>query len=181
MRKTLLCIAASIITLSSFAQGTTILRYVEVVPVEGASADALYDRAEVWVSQASQNPAKVMKYQNKENHQLILNPLTQFNFSKFIGSEGVKGTIEYTIKINTREGHYRIEITDCYHHGRLYSFGLLTSDSVLTEKKLRGTTLKWEQNVWTELLAAMRKEMAVISTSLKAAMVIPDSSQSEDW
>lgn len=181
MRKTLLFIAASIITLSSFAQGTTILRYVEVVPVEGASADALYDRAEIWVSQTFQNPAKVMKYQNKENHQLILNPLTQFNFSKFIGSEGVKGTIEYTIKINTREGRYRIEITDCYHHGRLYSFGLLTSDSVLTEKKLRGTTLKWEQNVWTELLSTMRKEMLLLTSSLKNTMMIKDESQSEDW
>ena len=122
-----------------------------------------------------------MKYQNKENHQLILNPLTQFNFSKFIGSEGVKGTIEYTIKINTREGRYRIEITDCYHHGKLYSFGLLTSDSVLTEKKLRGTTLKWEQNVWTELLSTMRKEMLLLTSSLKNTMMIKDESRSEDW
>lgn len=181
MRKIVLFFIVALCVFVARAQESVKLDLVEVVPVEGVSADDLYNRAEMWISQAFKNPDRVVKYKNKESHQLILNPETPFRYSKLSGSEGVKGPIAYTIKINTREGRYRLEITDCYHKAAIYGFGLLTTDSVLLEPKHKGITLKWQQNVWTELLATMRKEMAIISASLKAAMVIPDSSQSEDW
>ncbi|WP_299458137.1 DUF4468 domain-containing protein [uncultured Rikenella sp.] len=180
MRKIVLFLTVALCAFVARAQESVKLDLVEVVPVEGVSADDLYDRAEMWVSQAFKNPDKVVKYKNKETHQLILNPQIPFQYSKLVGSAGVEGSIEYTVKINTREGRYRLEVTDCFHKAS-YSMGLLTSDTVLLEPKHRWGSLKWEQKVWLELLGAMKKEMAIISASLKAAMVIPDSSQSEDW
>lgn len=180
MRRIVLFLTVTLCAFIARAQESVKLDLVEVVPVEGVSADDLYDRAEMWVSQAFKNPDKVVKYKNKETHQLILNPQIPFQYSHLVGSAVVAGSIDYTVKINTREGRYRLEITDCYHKAS-YSLGLLTADSILLERKHKSGTLKWEQKVWTELLATMRKEMAVISASLKAAMVIPDSSQSEDW
>lgn len=180
MKRLLLFFCIALSSLLVEAQETGKLNFVEVVPVEGVSADYLYDQVEIWVSQAFKNPDRVLRYKNKETHQLILSPEAPFQYSRLVGSEGVKGSIAYTLKVNTREGRYRIEITNCYHNAT-YSFGLLTSDSILLTPKHKGASLKWQQNVWTELLETMKQEFLTISGSLKASIIIPDSSESEEW
>lgn len=180
MRKIILFIVLSLFSFTLNAQESEKLSFVEIVPVEGVSSDELYNRAEIWIATAFRNPDKVTKYRNAENHQIILMPRLNFQYSKTVGKAAASGTIEYTMKINTRDGRYRVEVTDCYHNASS-GFGLLTVDTVLTKCRLKLTTLKWEQQVWNEVQAAINREVLLLFNTLKQNMVIIDAGQSEDW
>lgn len=180
MRKTILLVALSLFSFSLAAQESEKLSFVEVVPVEGVSSDELYNRAEMWVATAFQNSNKVVKYRNKENKQLILNPNTDFSYSKLVGSEGARGVIEYTMTINIKDNRYRVEITDCFHRSYSQTFagyGILTGDSIPS----KWPTKKWSQSIWNELQLKMKQEISIVSISLKKAMTVSENSQAEDW
>lgn len=182
MRKILLFIFLTIFNYCAFAQDSKALSYVEVVPVENTTANELFDRAEIWVSQTFKNPDKVTRIKNKENGQIILNPSMNFDYSKTYGRALVKGTINYVIKINSREGRYRIEITDFYHTASS-SFGLITTseEAPRLAKREAQSQLKWEKEVWDEVRVKVKREIAIIASSIKQYMAVQDSSVEDDW
>ena len=84
--------------------------YMEVVE-EGADAQELFKRANVWLRKFYKNPTGVVETADSVKGQMILKP----QFSVFREKKEVKsvaGVIKYTLVIGFKDGRYRYEIKD---------------------------------------------------------------------
>lgn len=159
---------------------------IDVFSVDSVSADELFNRAELWIAETFKNPDRVVKLKNRETHQIILSSMCDFTYSKlWNGSGGVSGPLTYTIKINTRDGRCRIEITDFYHTAamRSYSTGLITDTDVAPsiQPGKSKAAFNWNASVWTELKQTAQQEANNMCNYFKNSIVRKDAAINGDW
>lgn len=159
------------------------LSKTEIVIVDGISAQELFKRAELWVVKAFKNPNRVIKLSRPDDNEIMLAPECSFYYSKLLGSAGLSVPLTYVIKINTRDGRYRVEITEFFHPVRSAGFGFITHSTQAPDTGHGNAkiTRKWEQDVWDELRGTVMKEIDWVSQSLKSTMTSKDQADSDNW
>lgn len=85
------------------------INYSEVVPVEGASKDELYARAKIWFANSFHSSNHVVQLDDKDNG-IVLGKGKIIDES----SDGKK-TWEFTVKIQLKEGRYKVNLYDIYY------------------------------------------------------------------
>ena len=105
------------------AVGPEPARYAQVVPVPGASADELYARAREWVALTFEDAHQVLQLEDAPRHLLLGSGYTQAQVHRRNGT--VKNTVPlwFRFRVETREGRYRVELTDLaptqsFHRGQ---------------------------------------------------------------
>jgi len=120
-----ICLVALILVVSCATgfDNSPIEDVVSVVEVSGVSSADLFVKSNSWMVDAFKNSESVIQFSDKEagviKGKFILNNMP-------IGAMGVKGTIESTITIETKEGKARISLsynnayTDMVMYGKYY-------------------------------------------------------------
>lgn len=102
-------------------------RYVQVVPVPGASADELYARAREWAALTFEDVHQVLQLEDAPRHLLLGSGYTQAQSRRFNGT--IKNTVPlwFRFRVEAREGRYRVELTDLapvqYHSAGQFAIG----------------------------------------------------------
>jgi hypothetical protein len=136
------------------AQEPEPLKFSEVIQIEGASSKNLHDRCLDWFAQAYNNSDEVLKSSSPDK--LIAKPLIRYNPRIFSGSEQTKGTIDYTIMVQFKDGRYRYSVYDFYHEGNprasfgAASIGLITT-AAECPAEVKFSTRKYKNKVWTDI------------------------------
>lgn len=94
------------------AAGPEPARYVQVVPVPGASADELYARAREWAALTFEDVHQVLQLEDAPRRLLLGSGYTQVQVRRPKGA--VKNTmlLWFRFRVEAREGRYRAELTD---------------------------------------------------------------------
>jgi hypothetical protein len=161
---------------------------MEVVKVDTTlSSNELYLRARAWFAESYRSAQDVIQMDDKENGKIIGKGNIRYTSRIFVGSEGTKGWIRYTISIQVKDGRYRYEITDFYHEGNplnsggQFSFGLITNDTECPYKIGSMTGKGWRNKVWNDIKETIKKNILSLTESIKIAMGKPAKNKETDW
>jgi hypothetical protein len=131
----------------------TAITFSKVMTVDSSLKSAeLYARARAWFAVTYRSGKDVIQLEDKENGKLIGKGAIKYTSRVFVGSEGTKGWIYYTITIQIKDGRYKYELTDFIHEGNPYnsggqfSFDLITS-SEECPREFRMTNKSWRNKV----------------------------------
>lgn len=195
MKRALFLFLGSLLALGSFAGEP--LTFTEVVQVEGASKDELFNRAQAWFATAFKCGKCSVQTQDKEGGQIIGNGAFQYESATFMASAPINGWVRYVVKIFVKDGRYKYEISSFVHEGSSsnqaanvhtgampYSgvnFGLVTTDEEAPEcAKTMQTSKGIRAKNWAKLKTEAEREAKSLVATMTEAMKRP-ASGSQDW
>jgi hypothetical protein len=88
------------------------LRYQQVVAVPGLSADALYGRAREWAALTFEDVHQAVQLEDAARHLLLGSGYTSLVTSRPNGKVNQSGRLWFRFRIESREGRYRVEISN---------------------------------------------------------------------
>lgn len=150
--------------------------FSEVVPVEGASAADLYNRAKLWFAKAFVDSNRVLQVQDKEAGTLVGKGAFQYEPNVLMNSSVIRGTVRYSVTVMVKDGRYKYVITDFVHEGTEKmgfnaTFGLVTTAPHPPD--VSGTSKGVREKVWKHLKDVAEEQAKSLSKSLKEAMAKP--------
>jgi hypothetical protein len=92
--------------------GLDTLRYHQVVPVPGLSADELYGRAREWVALTFEDVHQVLQLEDAARHVLLGSGYTRVQTRRATGEVNQTDQLWFRFRIESREGRYRVELFD---------------------------------------------------------------------
>lgn len=95
------------------------LRYQEVVAVPGVSADELYGRVREWVALTFEDVHQVVQLEDAQRHVVLGSGYSRVYTRRPNGKPGASDELWLRFRIETREGRYRVDISNL---GSVYSF-----------------------------------------------------------
>lgn len=116
---------------------------IEEVTINGATKDEIYDQALFWFAKTfQQNIAKVVSIDDKEKG--LIFGTAEIDYRNYSDSNysPTAGYISYHIKIEVRDGGYKVSYYDFTHFGNdaatvTASYGLITPDDYCNSSKLK--------------------------------------------
>jgi hypothetical protein len=164
------------------------LAFSEVVKVDTAiSANELFSRARTWFAETYRSAQDVIQMEDKEEGKIVGKGAIEYVSNVFVGSQGTKGLIRYTLTISVKKGRYKFDMTNFNHEGNPangpgpISFGLITTSedcpAHIQPKSVKG----WKNKVWKDLKKDIDTNSSVLIASLKAAMNKPAKDEKDGW
>ena len=156
------------------------LSYPEVIQVEGKNQAEIYGGLRQWVATAFVNGKAVTQMEDATTGTLILRAL--FIFKKGGIYSAYQGKIDYTLKLQSKDGRFRVEMSGLTHENDPgnapdCSLGLITT----AEKSGKGGINKGAHNkIWREIKNKSAEHFAEIVTSLKSLDNF-NAEAEEDW
>ena len=164
------------------------ITYTEVIKVDSnVSSKELYIRARTWFAETYRSAKDVIQMDDKESGILVGKGNFKYTSSVFMGSEGTKGWVRYTITISVKDGRYKYEITNFNHEGNPlnsggdFSFGLLTTSEECPYKVGSMSSKGWRDKVWKDIKQKLGSYAESIITALKNAMTKAITKSGDDW
>ena len=165
------------------------INFSEVVPVDGASKDELYSRTKLWFADAFKSSSDVLQLDDKSGGILLGKGIIKQEAggnNGFAARPTVVKTWRFTIKIQLKDGRYKVDIYDIDYsfeqpeHSHLPGMRPSTHnlDTLFSDRKMynKDGTLKkgaptnianWTNGIFTDLLASIR-------SALDQAIVVDD-------
>lgn len=171
MRTLFTLIAATMLCLTTFAQIET-FEYNEVVEVENATADELFNRASEWFARTYGSSTDVIKLKDLEQRKIIGKGAFK-SYVKVLGSYTSFGYVHYTISIATKEGKYLYVIDNVYHDGSPHS---AASGGALSKEAQNN--INFTKKYWLTIKDLARKDIAALIKDLKYSM---NMAENNDW
>lgn len=114
MKLFFLLFALMLSALSSQAQSTLpdTLRYQQVVAVPGVSADDLYGRVREWVALTFEDVHQVVQLEDAKRHLVLGSGYSFLQVRRPNGKLGASDDLWLRFRVETREGRYRVEISN---------------------------------------------------------------------
>ena len=173
----------SVISTYSFGQSKLLepLSFTEIFKLDSISANDLYDRAFLWVHESFNNPDKVMTLNDKELGMIKLKPLFTVNDSRTMVGGILNGIVYLEINIAVKDGKAKIDIGPFEHKSnKSFSFGIVSIDSVLTEKRWGSVPLKSQQKAYEVLHQKIKLFSYNLILSFGTTILKPVG-KNEDW
>ena len=155
----------AILFTSFLAQAQDPLKFSDVITVENISQKELFGRAKIWLAKTYKSSKDVIQTSDAETGQYLGKALFQFSPKSFMGSEAVKGNINYVISIYCKDGKYKYVIEDFRHE----KFGLLTTAEE-GEFTMFGSSKGFKKKTWEDMKKQSEEEAKGLIESLKMAM-----------
>jgi len=164
---------------------STKLKYEKVIKVDSLTADQLYMKLRSWVAKTYNSANDVIQMDDKANHLIIGKGQIRYDPKVYIGSDGTRGYISYTIQLEMKDGRYRYIIYDFIHEGSNksygdYSFLLITTDEECPYKIHSGISKSWKNKVWKDIKSRIDFEAKFIEESLNKYIKEP-SDNNANW
>jgi hypothetical protein len=178
--KKILVFILMVFSLPSFGQQTQTPTpdslYTDIVQVDSLSQNQLFSRAKLFVATRFNSAPDVTKLSDEAAHTIVVKGrLNRFYVNPFNKSLG--GAVNFTLKIATKEGKYKYEITDLYHsdvhHNGDYSGGSLSN-----EKPACGGLFMTKRN-WHKIKEDADNQLQQLIQELYASMKAP--ANQDNW
>lgn len=174
--------------LSKQSEAQTALTFSDVVKVDSTiTKEQLFERARQWFATYFKDSKAVLQVSDKDNGELIGRGAIPFSSGVFVGSAATKGYINFDVKVYSKQGRYKYELTNFIHEGtsgvdfKAISFGLITTDSICSKFPDDQYYLKWQNKLWKEMKAKIESEIQPLIASLVRVMNSAIPSQKDDW
>jgi Domain of unknown function (DUF4468) with TBP-like fold len=141
------------------------LKFTDIVTVENISQKELFGRAKIWLAKYYKSSKDVIQTADPETGQILGKALFAFLPKSFMGSEAVKGNINYIMSIYCKDGKYKYVVEDFRHE----KFGMLTTAEE-GEFSLFGSSKGFKKKTWEDMKKQSEEEAKSLSESLKMAM-----------
>lgn len=180
MRKMILLL---LVMLSLNAYSQEAITYTEVVNVDSLTTKKeLFNRAKVWFSETYKDANKVIQLQDEENGQIIGKAKIPYESKILVSSAGTRGFISYTIKVFSKDGRYKYEITDFIHESisaqySQFGFGLITTSD--QANNVPGSK-SWYVKVLNDIKSRIETNIPPLVESLKIGMTKKNAAK-ENW
>lgn len=179
MKRTVLLLVTTLITLNVFSQGTfndSLFEFKLIDSVQNVSKDVLYSRAKEWVSQTYKTSNKVIDLDDKstETYKIFLKPVTKYHLAWFGGSAFVY--TNYSFRIYIKDGKYKCEIADFFCDGGVYGTksSKVGAEGDLAKKKSKGQMAGgMTQKKYDEMKDQIASEMNSLLTDFSKKMLVP--------
>jgi hypothetical protein len=152
------------------------LQFQEVVTVEGATRDQLYNSALAWFPEAFRSGKAVLQVQNKEAGQLVGAASERYVSPVFMSGSCITGSLHYHVAVEVKDGRYRYTVDGFEHEGGTpackmvgISFGLLTTDRTCP-RNVTGVFPGSKETIWNDLKAKAAALAEVLKKSLRAKL-----------
>lgn len=146
------------------------ITYKEVVQVEG-SKDTLYNRAIAWIHSYFKNPQGVTKVRDPQNGLIVGDHRIRMVDTQKDGSKINSNTVvEYTFKIELKDGKYRYTFTD---------FEMKATSKFPLERWLNKADPSYSP-LWETYIPQVDEHIRETIASLKKAM-LPKKKVSDEW
>ncbi len=144
------------------------LEFRGVAQVPGMSKDSLFGVIEEWAALTFGSSNEVIKYKNPQRGRIIGKANFEYEPVVFMGSDGIRGYVNYTFIVDVKDGRYRYEFRDFRHEGKSAwgSVGFLTSAPSIPE----GLKKQQNQKTWTDLQEKAKTESGLLEATLWAAI-----------
>ncbi|WP_290452725.1 MULTISPECIES: DUF4468 domain-containing protein [Muribaculaceae] len=177
--KKIILLLALLVSLAATAQEKA-LTFFDVIQVEGKNQAEIYGGLREWVATSFVNGKAVTQMEDAATGTIILRAL--FPFKKGGVYCAYEGKVDYTLKLQSKDGRFRVEMSSITHEnkpGRAAdcSLGLITT----AEKSGKGGINKSAHNkIWKEIKAKSAEYFSEITLSLKKLDNF-SSQPEEDW
>ncbi len=91
---------------------TQLVTYQDVIQMEGATPDTLYNRAMAWIKQHYKNTSEVIKNADPEKKVIDMRSSVRIFSKQKDGTMMPKNVVYYNFKLECRDGRYRYTITN---------------------------------------------------------------------
>ena len=182
MQREILSIIIILLFLSFSASSQDKLTYSEVINIDSASKDELYNRAKAWFVNSFVSANDVIQMDDKDGGSIIGKAVMNFTQSFLSGSLGTNGVIRYSVKIFLKDDRYKYEITDFVHDPSNKSHGDFSMGVITTSESPPGGkgSMKWRTRVWNDLKSTIEYNIPALVESLINGMNTP-TEVTNDW
>lgn len=179
MKKIIALFVVLVASLTAIAQDKP-LSLSEVIQVEGKNQAQIYGGLREWVATTYVSGKAVTQMEDAATGTIILK--ANFPFKKSGVYSAYTGKIDYTLKLQAKDGRYRVEMSNISHENKPgnashCSLGLITT----AEKSGKGGIDKGSHNkMWKEIKQKAAEEFVVLTSSLKSWNSF-NAETEEDW
>lgn len=160
------------------------LSFIKVIPAEGKNNEALYVALRSFVATYYKDSKEVIQMDDKEACLLIGKATSVFDNLGVIYSS-YEGYLDYTFKMQAKDGRVRIEITNFFHrnhtrNAKKSQLGMLTTDEQYTNK---GLEKKFENKIWGILKKQAKDVSEKIFIGVEQSIVENETGETkeEEW
>lgn len=177
--KKFILLFALLVSLVATAQDKP-LTYSEVIQIEGKNQAEIFGGLREWVATSYVNGKAVTQMEDPTTGTIILKAL--FPFMKGGVYKAYEGKVDYTLKLQSKDGRFRVEMSGITHENNPgnasdCSLGVITT----AEKSGKGGMNKGSHNkIWKEVKEKSAAQFAELVTSLKALTNFT-ASEEEEW
>lgn len=162
-----------------------ILQFQEVVQVDSAKKDQLYNAALTWFGQTFRSGKEVLQIQDREGGSLVGRASFEYVPVVFMARNCIVGFVDYTITFEFKDGRYRYTIGPFSHEGNTanrggsISFGILTN-ATRCPYAVKGVTRSGREATWADLKKKASIEAQNIISSFKSK-ISSTVAKKDDW
>lgn len=156
----------------------------EVVEVESATADQLYAAGQQWFATTYRSAQDVVQLADREDHIIVGRGSINYT-APSVKMSCFTGTISYTVKLETKDGRYRLSLSGFEHRQKpgnspTCRLGLLTTAD---EFKSTGLGKGAYNDAWDGVRLRADLEAKRIAGSVRGALAKPAETvpREEDW
>lgn len=166
--KAILLFLSLIGTINCFCQVDSVLKYTEVVQVNGINKETLYQRARSWANDIFKSSKSVIQIDDKETGEIAGKAAFIASFSwNALGKRTSTTTVNFKFQIISKDGKYKYIFSDFTESG--YYDYLLTSAKE-NPYKTAGVSKKNLDLIWSSLKESSEYKTMELINSLKLAM-----------
>lgn len=175
-----------ILVLSILASGTILsqeLKYEEVVVIQSASKDELYNRARKWVTQTFNKKYSLINVDDKKLGEISASGIIDYrNKKSYFGSGCVEGPITINFSIYLKDGKYKYSFHTFDHKGsggygcRKTDYGVITT----SENPPKPSWGEPSAKAWNDIKYFINENVQLNIDDLKKVMNKPYESNN-DW
>ncbi|MEA4967714.1 MAG: DUF4468 domain-containing protein [Bacteroidaceae bacterium] len=151
MKKIIFIVFISLIHSSIFAQER--LLFDKVIRVDSAlKKNEIYNSIKEWMGMNFVSAKNVIEVEDKDAGIIIASPLTDYDYGS-LGYLCYSGQLKYTIKVQIKDGRFKVEVTNFIHDVNLGNspyckLGLITTAEEHTTK---GMQKSYNNKVWADI------------------------------
>ena len=177
---------ALIFTISAMSQ--TPMALSKVIKVDSVSAEKLYERLELYLTNSFSRPEKTIQLKDKQNHQFVVKTAVLYKSKKHNAGNISGGLIYYTLNIACKDGRFKVDMVDIRHESDRSNpgsgpcdFGTLYSDVQCPDVHIMFATKKWKTELYDEMKNTANLEFEAVCNVLSDATSKPTQSQDNNW
>lgn len=182
MKKIFCLLLVMLVCTSSMAQEK--LSFTKVIQAEGISKSALYVALRSFAADYYHDSKEVIQMDDKDACLLIGKATSVFD-KPSLALSSYEGYIDYTFKLQSKDGRVRVEVTNFFHHvkpgnAEISNLGSLTTAEQYTDK---GMSKKFHNKVWGMLKDQAEQISAGIFAAVEKSIKenAASANTEEDW
>lgn len=184
--KKVLFVLSLLLCSMNFVSAQTPLSFSKVINADSISAKKMYERFDVFFTNAFDHPDKTIQMKDIDNKQLIIKTAFQYNSDiKYLGSIN-HGYISYTLNIACKDGRFKVSLSDFSHKSDRRSrdindVGMLYSDVEVPHIYIMMVSKKWKAKFYQDMKDKAAIESEAMFLLLEKVAKQATQAQDSNW